>query len=60
MFTITVQLRTGPKKAIATGPRRALALAYEMREMHGVEPVVSDSSRTYSEVDLKALIDGQG
>jgi hypothetical protein len=51
---VTVHLRTGDKKAVATGPRRTLALVREVRAQHRVEPVVSDTTRTYSEADLRA------
>jgi len=60
VFTVSVQLRTGIKSEHATGPRRALAHMTEFRELYGVEPVVSDGARTYTDAELQQLIDASG
>lgn len=57
MFIVTVQLRTGVKKAIAPGPRRALALVRKLRATYRVEPAVTADGRAFSESDLRALTD---
>ena len=59
MFTITVHLKTGPKRSVAAGARRALWQLREYRATYGVEPVVSDDSRTYTEAELQEMIDGR-
>jgi hypothetical protein len=55
MFTIRVELRTGSKSVVAPGARRALFEVRRLRDLYGVEPVVTDGRRTYSEEDLLRL-----
>ena len=55
MFRITVTTKVGPKSQIASGPRRALARLREMRDTYGLEPQVTDETRSYSEADLARM-----
>ena len=57
MFTVTVELRTIRKSAVAVGARRALYELRQFRETYGVEPVVSDGQRTYTEAELREIIE---
>lgn len=57
MFTISVELNVGKKTAVAAGARRALWQLREFRNYYGVEPVVSDEVRTYTEAELQDMVD---
>ena len=52
MFAIRVELRIGAKSAVAPGARRALFELRRMRDFYGVEPIVTDGRRTWTEEEL--------
>jgi len=60
MFRITVTTKVGPKSQIASGPRRALARLREMRDTYGIEPEVTDGTRSYAEADLARMAQDRG
>ena len=57
MFTVSVQLKIGRKSAVAAGPRRALWELRRLRDEYRVDPTVSDGKRTYTELELQAMLD---
>jgi hypothetical protein len=60
MFRITVTTKVGPESQIASGPRRALARLREMRDTYGIEPEVTDGTRSYVEADLARMAQDRG
>ena len=57
MFTVSVTITTGTKSQVVPGVRRALWQLREFRDYYGVEPVVSDGERTYTEAELQRMLD---